>query len=495
VGGSQGEEKRREEEKRRRVFSWKIGERSEREEKRLQQTLTNFFSLSLSFSNFPQDPGWTERHVAAYANIAGPTLGAAKSLPALLSGETRDTAELGAIAAFLGENYVPRGLRAGLFRTWPGAYGMLPLGGSRVWGRPLVEKRGGEGGGAEGGKNETSFSGGAPDDTPAMRRRGVSHGALLTVNNQEMDVERALRVLSDSLPRHAAAHVAEALAAAAGGEGGGGGDGDGDGDGGDGSSPETPCHGGAVDPLRCPLPNAPSMRLYCIYGTGKPTERAYSYIKSSSSSSSSSNAAAESKEAAKGSSSPSKAASAASAAAQAAEELRIDTEASEDAKAVAESAVENENENEGGEREEKGEKGEEEETNTKPPPPPAHSSRALGSLENGVRVSDGDGTVPLISLGTLCARHWRADAKTEKKSRLNPANLSVVTREARHSPRDFLLGGTLDPRGGDGSADHVDILMNAGVLEDVIAIVAGRGGELEDKIHSQIREIASKVEI
>lgn len=102
-----------------------------------------FFSLHpLSRNSLPnprQDPGWTERHVAAYANIAGPTLGAAKSLPALLSGETRDTAELGAVAAFLGENYVPRGLRASLFRTWPGAYGMLPLGGSRVWGRPLAQ--------------------------------------------------------------------------------------------------------------------------------------------------------------------------------------------------------------------------------------------------------------------------------------------------------------------------------------------------------------------
>ena len=169
-----------------------------------QKLACSFFSLHpLSRNSLPnprQDPGWTERHVAAYANIAGPTLGAAKSLPALLSGETRDTAELGAVAAFLGENYVPRGLRASLFRTWPGAYGMLPLGGSRVWGRPLAEAgRGDEN------KSSASFSGGAPDDTPAMRRRGVSHGALLTVDGQQMDVAQALRVLSDSLPAHAAA--------------------------------------------------------------------------------------------------------------------------------------------------------------------------------------------------------------------------------------------------------------------------------------------------
>lgn len=430
-----------------------------------------------------RDPGWTERHVAAYANIAGPTLGAAKSLPALLSGETRDTAELGAVAAFLGENYVPRGLRASLFRTWPGAYGMLPLGGSGVWGKPLKNS------------SSSSSSGGAPDDTPAMRHRGVSHGALLTVDGEAMDVQKALRVLSDSLPAHAAAHVAEALAAADGGFGG-----SSSGDDGDGVSPETPCHGGAVDPLRCPLPHAPSMRLYCIYGTGKPTERAYSYTKNVKSpttpakaakAAKAATAASEDEEATNDSLSPEKAAASASAAAQAAEELRIDTDASEDARDVEESAVEDD------EREDGGERGQGEEA-AAARPPPAHSSRALGSLESGVRVSDGDGTVPLISLGALCARHWRSDPRDPTKrglSRLNPSNLSIVTREAKHSPRDFLLGGTLDPRGGDGSADHVDILMNAGVLEDVIAIVSGQGAELKDKIHSQILEIASRVEI
>ena len=384
---------------------------------------------------------------------------------------------------------------------------MLPLGGSRVWGKPLLKKKKKR----ENESSTSSFSegGGAPDDTPAMRRRGVSHGALLTVDGEELDVEGALRVLSASLPRRAAAHVAEALAAAVGGEeeeesrrGGsnGGGKirrrfGSSSGDDGDGAAPETPCHGGAVDPLRCPLPNAPSMRLFCIYGTGKPTERAYNYVRTATPAAT---AASEGKEAATGSSTPSKAASAATAAAQAAEELRIDTEASEDAREVAESAVE-ESEGEGEEGNGGGERGKGGEKNAAPSPAPAHSSRALGSLESGVRVSDGDGTVPLLSLGTLCARHWRAgplfDKGRKSISRLNPANLTVVTREARHSPRDFLLGGTLDPRGGDGSADHVDILMNAEVLEDVIAIVAGKGGELQDRFYSSIREIAQKIEI
>ncbi len=48
-------------------------------------------------------------------------------------------------------------------------------------------------------------------------------------------------------------------------------------------------------------------------------------------------------------------------------------------------------------------------------------------VDHGVRVSDGDGTVPLISTGALCARHWR-----EKP--LNPSGLRVVSREYPHSP-------------------------------------------------------------
>lgn len=46
-------------------------------------------------------------------------------------------------------------------------------------------------------------------------------------------------------------------------------------------------------------------------------------------------------------------------------------------------------------------------------------------LELGVRTSDGDGTVPLLSLGTMCRKHWRENS-------LNPAELPVVTREYKH---------------------------------------------------------------
>jgi hypothetical protein len=50
------------------------------------------------------------------------------------------------------------------------------------------------------------------------------------------------------------------------------------------------------------------------------------------------------------------------------------------------------------------------------------------SQDSGVQLSpDGDGTVPLLSLGALCAGGWRT-------KRLNPAGVPVVIREYPNNP-------------------------------------------------------------
>jgi hypothetical protein len=48
-------------------------------------------------------------------------------------------------------------------------------------------------------------------------------------------------------------------------------------------------------------------------------------------------------------------------------------------------------------------------------------------LEKGIRMADGDGTVPLVSLGSLCRGSWR-----EAASGLNPSAIPVITREYRN---------------------------------------------------------------
>ena len=54
----------------------------------------------------------------------------------------------------------------------------------------------------------------------------------------------------------------------------------------------------------------------------------------------------------------------------------------------------------------------------------------------GVHLSDGDGTVPLISLGLMCRKGWAPG------SPLNPSGMRVVTREYKHKTVSLLQ----DPR-------------------------------------------------
>jgi hypothetical protein len=70
------------------------------------------------------------------------------------AGETRDTAELGLIGAYLSDNFVPRNQRVRLFRTWGSGIGMLPAGGTAAWGNASW----------------------APDDTPQMAEHSLTYG-------------------------------------------------------------------------------------------------------------------------------------------------------------------------------------------------------------------------------------------------------------------------------------------------------------------------------
>ncbi|KAG2495385.1 hypothetical protein HYH03_006653 [Edaphochlamys debaryana] len=135
-----------------------------------------------------EEPGWVEAHVEAVLNIAGTSLGVPKSVSALLSGETRDTAQLGALAGFLTSGMVPRAARTRVWRTWGSSYAMLPVGGAAVWGGP----------------------GGAPDDTPAMRAAGRTYGAMVTLWPHNWSA-----VLAEAEQAAAAAAPSAELAAAA----------------------------------------------------------------------------------------------------------------------------------------------------------------------------------------------------------------------------------------------------------------------------------------
>jgi phospholipid:diacylglycerol acyltransferase len=62
-------------------------------------------------------------------------------------------------------------------------------------------------------------------------------------------------------------------------------------------------------------------------------------------------------------------------------------------------------------------------------------------IAHGVKFSDGDGSVPLLSLGYLCVDAW-------KRKELNPSGSKVITREYPDSQEftvdDPMRGGTLE---------------------------------------------------
>ena len=159
---------------------------------------------------------------------------------------------------------------------------------------------------------------------------------------------------------------------------------------------------------------------------------------------------------------------------------------------------------------------------------------------NGVRLGDGDGTVPLISLGLQCRkcaavllvqagpgrasrcsghvhalqgleaaqaepfRHPRPPTRVCASASPSPARhpvrlpcLSVRFRQANVCLTTLGLSMLDDSvrsscrRGGPRSSDHVDVLGNVDVMEDVLRIAAGQ--VLDDNITSMIDTIAKRV--
>lgn len=120
------------------------------------------------------------------------------------------------------------------------------------------------------------------------------------------------------------------------------------------------------------------------------------------------------------------------------------------------------------------------------------------SKDNGVKWGDGDGTIPLLSLGYMCRapNGWKANVGR------------VITLEF---PHDTSGANLLDFRGGIASGDHVDIMGNYEVMKTVLRVASGvdeRLGkqhankksdrrdpasdpQLEDRIHSNIDSLIS----
>ena len=295
------------------------------------QVLFWFFHWVASPDHGKGGEDWVEKHVDSWINISGSMLGALKGVPAFLSGDMKDTAQLNAFALYGLEKFLARAERCELFRAMPGASSMLPKGGNAVWG------------------NKTW----APDDVSGQK---VSFGTFInfresnsTHSPHNLTVEESLGYLLKNADPWYQKQVLENYS-----------------------------HGIArtaaevnenerdfrkwVNPLESRLPLAPHLKIYCFYGIGKPTERSYFY--------------------------------------------REDQDPQSSVNVTIDSAF-------------------------------TFTTGGDGEtvVDHGVILGEGDGTVPLLSLGYMCAKGW-------KIKRYNPAGVKVKVYEMPHEPDKW------NPRGG-----------------------------------------------
>ncbi|KAJ2783203.1 phospholipid:diacylglycerol acyltransferase [Coemansia interrupta] len=325
---------------------------------------------------------WVNDHIEAIVNLAGTPLGVPKTLSSLLSGEQRETVQ--PLANYLLDHFMNRNELARIFRSWTGLASLLPKGGNAVWGD----------------------LGGAPDDQEDAE--AVSYGAQIRfdsdsgvgrISNQTMEEALGLlyRVLDADaqrlLRRDYSYGVFRTQAE---------------------MDANKEDHRVWTNPLQHQLPRAPNMTIYCLYGHGATTERAYYY---------------------------------------AADDMGADGVLHE-------------------------------EFGTPALRIDKRQRAQVSNVDIGIIHGEGDGTVPLLSLGYMCADAWR-------KPLFNPHGVRVVTREFVHNP----LAAFKDIRGGAGASDHINILGNHDVTADLLRVVAGKGHLVEDQFNSNIREYSGRIRI
>ena len=209
------------------------------------QVLFYFFKWVESDLGGSGGPSWVEDHVDSWINISGCMLGAMKGVPAVLSGEMKDTAQLNAFAVYGLEKFLSRHERAEIFRAMPGISSMLPIGGNAIWGDASS----------------------APDDLPESNH---TFGQFITFRDPSSSYAANLTT-DETLPylfahsedwyrkaitgnySHSIARTRDEV--------------------------ETNEHDPIkwINPLETRLPLAPNLKIFCFYGVGKPTERAYFY--------------------------------------------------------------------------------------------------------------------------------------------------------------------------------------------------------------------------
>jgi len=201
--------------------------------------------------------GWVNRHVRSVLHVGAPLAGSPKASGGLLSGEFRDTANMGMLNTLI-DAVVSKKERAAFMRTWTSMNHLLPKGGPAVWGDAAADGSGG---------------GGAPDDfLQVCPERNRTFGAMIYMDGVPLDQDQVHALLLDVDPTGAwsrrareewsfgVLHAAHPLVV---------------------QGPHrlqvAELQRYWTNPLESRLPNAPNMTIHCMYGVGRPSERQYYY--------------------------------------------------------------------------------------------------------------------------------------------------------------------------------------------------------------------------
>ncbi|WVW84254.1 hypothetical protein I302_106284 [Kwoniella bestiolae CBS 10118] len=363
---------------------------------------------------------WVDENIESWVNVAGTMLGVSKAMTAFLSGEMRDTVELHPAGSWVLEKFFSRRERAKLFRRWPGSTSMWMKGGNRIWGDDS----------------------GAPDDPPnatdthgrffSFRHPGTSEEES-SLNSGTVSPNLTLNEAGPYVLTHTPPSFQRMMESnySVGFE-----------------RDEEQLkkndrdHTKWSNPLEVRLPEAPSMKIYCLYGHGKETERSYWYMQGEYEHDDT-RSDAENEDAYCDTSDPSNGCDNSTT-------LRAPLDFPLSRKHWIDSVVTVKGSN--------------------------------PEVRSGVKFGDGDGTIPVISLGSMCVKGWNGTTKW------NPAGIEVITQEYLHSPE------SMDLRGGAQTADHVDILGATPLNTAILKIAAGRGDLVTQQIGSEIFEYVKKMD-
>lgn len=213
-------------------------------------------------------PNWCEEHIAGFINISGSLLGTPKTITALLSGEMKDTVQLNYLAMYGLEKFLSKRERVEMIRTFGGVPSMMPKGGDAVWGN-LTHSPDDPSNTLQTNVSDEDISG-PKDETFGKfiryRSRNGQINAKTGIDLMSQDftmlesIDKLLDVSPDWFLKRIEENYSYGLAKTK-----------------EELDKNNHDHLKWSNPLEVSLPYAPSMKVFCFYGVGNPTERAYTY--------------------------------------------------------------------------------------------------------------------------------------------------------------------------------------------------------------------------